>query len=91
MAFNIQSVLEFADKVTDAVKRFAPVASDFGVPFVEKVANLADTAVDILQNAVTRGNEAKEVLSSNDQARIDAKINELRTVADELNQRILNT
>lgn len=88
---GIKEVLAFADKVTDAIKQFAPVASDLGVPFVEKLANMADTAVDILQNAHTRGTEAQEVLSSEDQERIDDKIAELKAVADEVHARILNT
>lgn len=88
---GIKEVLEFADKVTDAVKKFAPVASEFGVPFVEKVANLAETAIDVLQNAVVRGKEAQEVLNSEDQTRINNKINELRAVADEIHRRIQNT
>ncbi len=87
--FDFKGILAFADRVTDAVKQFAPIASDFGVPLVEKVASIADTAVDVLQNAVTRGVEAKEVIESDDQARMDAKIAELKAVADELHQRVL--
>lgn len=88
---GIKEVLEFADKVTDAVKQFAPVASELGVPFVEKLANMADTAVDILQNAHNRGSEAMEVLDSEDEARIENKIAELKAVADAVHARILNT
>jgi len=88
---DIKSVLEFADRVTDAVKKFAPVASDFGIPFVEKLANLADTAVDILQNATARATDAKDVLDSKDQTAINAKIEELKAIADSVHQRILNT
>jgi len=88
---DIKSILDFADRVTDTVKKFAPVASTLGIPFVEKLANLADTAVEILEDAVTQTTEATEVLNSNDQKRIDAKIEELRSVADDINRRILNT
>lgn len=88
---SIKDILAFADKVTDAVKQFAPVASELGVPFAEKIAGLADTAVDILQDSVNKATEAKEVIDSKDQTRLDAKINELKTLADSIHQRVLNT
>lgn len=81
---NIKGVLEFLDKITDAAKQFAPIASEFGIPFVEKVAGLADTAVDIAQNALERAEDAKIVLNSKDKAEIEARIAALKAVNDDL-------
>ncbi len=81
---NAKGILTFLDKITDAAKQFAPIASQFGVPFVEKVAGLADTAVDIAQNALERAEDAKVVFTSNDKELIEAKIAELHAVNNDL-------
>lgn len=88
---NVKSILEFLDKVTDAAKKFAPLASQFGVPVVEKVAGLADTAVDIAQNALERAEDAKVVLTSKDKDDIEARIAKLRAINDDLAEFIRNS
>lgn len=88
---NKESILEFLDKATDAVKAVAPIASMFGVPFVQQVAGWVDTAVDIAKNAVARADEAKVVLTSNDKDEINAKIAALQATNDQLADYIANS
>lgn len=88
---NKESILAFLDKATDAVKTVAPFATMFGIPFVEKVAGWADTAVDIAQNAVARADEAKVVLTSTDVDEINAKIAALKAENDTLADYIANS
>lgn len=77
---NKVAILDFLDKATDAVKAVSPIATMFGIPFVEKIAGWADTAVEIAQNAVERADEAKVVLTSTDVNEINAKITALQAV-----------
>lgn len=84
MTFNKTSILNFLDKVTDAAKQITPIASEFGIPFVEKVTGWADTAVDIAKNAVERAEEANVVIHSTDKDEINAKITALQAVNDDL-------
>lgn len=88
---SIKSLLEFLDKVTDAAKKFAPIASDFGIPMVEKVAGMADTAVEIAQNALERAEDAKVVLTSEDKDDIEARIAALDAVNNDLATFIRNS
>lgn len=81
---NIKGMLEFLDQVTDAAKKFAPIATELGIPFVEKVAGLADTAVDIAQNALERAEDAKVVLTSQDKIDIEKRITTLNSINDDL-------
>lgn len=85
------SILEFLDKATDAIKAVAPIASSFGVPFVQQIAGWADTAVDIAQNAVARADEAKVVLTSTDVNEINAKITALQAENNQLADYIANS
>lgn len=88
---NAKAILEFLDRVTDAAKEFAPIASQFGIPLVEKVAGLADSAVDIAQNALERAEDAKVVFSSEDKELIEQKIQNLRISNDAKMKAILQT
>ena len=81
---GVRGILEFLDKVTDAAKRFAPIASNFGIPMVEKVASMADTAVDIAQNVLERAEDAKVVMTSKDKEDIEARIAALDAVNNDL-------
>jgi hypothetical protein len=85
------SILEFLDKATDAIKVIAPIASDFGVPFVEKIAGWADTAVDIAKNATQRAVDAGVVLHSDDVNEINQKIAELDALNNALADYIKNS
>lgn len=89
--FSKESILEFLDKATDAAKAIAPTASSFGIPFVEKVTAWADTAVDIVKNSIERAEEAKIVLTSDDEAEINAKIAALDAVNNELAEYVRNS
>lgn len=84
-------ILEFLDKATDAVKAVAPIASSLGIPFVEKVAGWADTAIDIAKNISERAGEAQVVLTSDDEEEINAKIAELDEVNNDLAEYIKNS
>lgn len=84
-------LLDFMDKVTDAVKKFAPVASDLGLPIVEKVANIADTAVEVAQNILERAEDAEIVLKSEDKDDIEARIARLREANNDLAAFIRNS
>ncbi len=88
---NAKSILQFLDDVTDAAKRFAPIASEFGIPLVKQVAGLADLAVDIAQNALERAEDAKVVFKSEDKELIEAKIVELRSKNDDLMRAVRQT
>lgn len=74
---NKAAVFEFLDKATDLVKAAAPLATMLGIPFVEKIAGWADTAVDIGKHTLETGMVAAEVLTSHDEDHIKSKIAEL--------------
>lgn len=88
---TVGRILDFLDKVTDAAKEFAPIASDFGIPLVEKVAGIADSAVEIAQNILDRAEDAKVVLTSEDKADIEARIEALRAENNRLAEFIRNS
>lgn len=89
--FDKANILEFLDKATDAIKAVAPIASSFGIPFVEKVAGWADTAVEIAQNALKRAEEADVVISSQDKDEINEKIKALHEENNALADYIRNS
>lgn len=82
--FNKQAIFDFLDKATDVVKAASPLATMFGIPFVEKIAGWADTAVDVGKNAIARAEEGKIVLTSNDKVLINEKIETLEQENDRL-------
>lgn len=84
-------IFDFLDRVTDAVEKFAPIATSLGIPFVETVSGWADTAVDIAKNALERKNEAKIVLSSQDEDEINRKIAALQATNNALADYIKNS
>ena len=81
-------ILQFLDGVTDALKAAAPVATMLGIPLVEKLVGWADTAVEVGQNALTRAEEGKLVLSSDDKDLIASKIAALESENARLNAEI---
>lgn len=89
--FNKLEILEFMDKVTDVVKSAAPLATMFGIPFVEKIAGWADTAVDVGKNVLERAEEGKIVLESHDVDDINARIAKLSAENDKLAEIIANS
>lgn len=89
--FNKTDILAFLDKATDVIKSAAPLATMLGVPFVEKIAGWADTAVEVAQNALQRAEEGKVVLNSDDIADINARIEALHSVNNELAEYIANS
>lgn len=83
------SIFDFLDKATDVVKAAGPIATMLGIPFVEKLTQFADTAVEVGKNAVNRSLDLKEGLTSNDETYINAKIAELEAANEELNNYII--
>lgn len=86
-----ESIFDFMDKVTDVVKSASPLATMMGIPFVETIAKWADTAVEVGQNAITRAEEGKVVLTSQDKETIETKIAALHALNDELAEYIANS
>lgn len=83
-----KSIFDFMDKVTDVVKAASPLATMFGIPFVEKIAGWADTAVDVGKDAIARAEESNLVLTSEDKVFIEEKIVNLEALAATLNAEI---
>lgn len=77
-------IFEFLDKVTDVIKSASPLATMMGIPFIEKIAGWADTAVEVGQNAIQRAEEGLLVLNSDDVADINAKIAALHAINNDL-------
>ncbi len=83
------TVLGFLDKVIDVAQAAAPLAALLGIPFAEKIAGFADTAVDIGKNLLERADEAKIVLSSQDVDDINVRLAQLEAVNADLHARVL--
>ncbi len=66
---DISKILDAVDNGLDFLKQIAPLASAFGLP-ITGVLSIVETITDIVDNIAIRAQEAGEVISSNDQARI---------------------
>lgn len=80
---NIVNGLEFALK---AIGEIAPVAQKFEL--IAPVATIAISAVSIAQNILNRAQEGKEVLTSQDEAKIRAILADIQSANDKLNTAI---
>lgn len=89
--FNKKAILDFLDKATDMIKVAAPLATVFGIPFVEKIAGIADTAVDVAKDTLKQAEETKDVLTSEEKEFVQTKLEQLSMEADRLNEIIVNS
>jgi hypothetical protein len=85
------AVIQFIDRVNDAVKAASPIATMMGLPFLEKITGWVDVATEVGQNAVARAEEGKLVLSSNDKEEINRKLANIQAVNDEIAANIANS
>lgn len=88
---NKTQLFDFMDKVTDVMVAAAPFASAMGVPFVERVAGIANAAVDAGLEFLAQAEEAKIILTSTDKVEIADKIAALEIKAVELNAYVINS
>lgn len=79
------SVLRKLDEIFDEMK---PLASLFGV---EKIANYADTVIELAKVTLERFEEGRDVWNSTDEAYVRGLIEKLQKENDELNDRIRNS
>ena len=83
------TILGFLDKVIDVAQAAGPIATMLGIPFVEKITQFADTALDIGKNVLERAEEANIVLSSQDVDDINVRLAQLETINADLHAKIL--
>lgn len=84
MALSKQNLFDWLDKATDMMVAAAPLVQAFGVPFASRVAGLANSAVDIVQDTLAQADEAKIVLTSEDKVLVEDKLAKLTAEADRL-------
>ena len=87
--YNVKSILDFMDKAVKMVESASPLATALGIPFVEQIAKIADTAINVGQNAIARKDDVNVILTSKDETEINAHIVKLDAINAELNAKIL--
>lgn len=85
------AVIQFIDRVNDAVKAASPIATMMGLEFFNKITSWVDVATDVGQNAIARAEEGELVLSSNDKAEINRKLANIQAVNDQIAENIANS
>lgn len=83
--FNFTALLDGVGDVVTTLEKLAPLAVALGAPaIVANVATMAIAATGALQNVVTRVADAKEALSTADEAKLKDMLKRLQAVNDKL-------
>lgn len=85
------AVIQFIDRVNDAVKAASPIASMMGLEFFNKITSWVDVATDVGQNAIQRAKDGELVLSSHDITEINRKLAAIQAVNDQIAQNIADS
>lgn len=83
---DVGAIAKGLDTVLDAVQKLGPLAGIAGM--IAPVSTIVISAIQIGNNLLKRFEEGKEVLASNDKAKIEAILADLQAVNDRLNKAI---
>jgi uncharacterized membrane protein YqgA involved in biofilm formation len=87
-AADIIATIEKGVKFAESI---APIAAVIGGPIVGTVFNTVKAIKDVVGNVVDRANEAGEVFSTDDQAKIQELVRRLAAQNDKLAEAIANS
>ncbi len=87
--FSVAGVIAGASKALEAINELSPLAKALGI--VSPIATIGISAVSIITHTLERAADAKVAMTTQDEAKLKAMLEELQRANDKLNEAIADS